>query len=50
MTDLLPVSTYFCVSLTLVAFGIGSLVHKKLKLGILKPILIGGGNAEMWWL
>ena len=41
MTDLFPVSTYFCVSLTLVAFGIGSIVNKKLKLGILNPILIG---------
>ena len=41
MYGILTSSTYFCVTLTLVAFGIGSLCNKKLKLGILNPILIG---------
>lgn len=41
MEGIVTSSTYFCVTLTLVAFGIGSLCNKKLKLGILNPILIG---------
>lgn len=40
MHELLTSSTYFCVTLTLVAFGIGSLCGKKLKIGIFNPILI----------
>lgn len=41
MQDLLTSSAYFSVTLTLVAFGIGSLCGKKLKLGIFNPIIIG---------
>lgn len=41
MTELFTSSTYFCVALTLIAFGFGSLCQKKWKLAILNPILIG---------
>lgn len=41
MTELITSSTYFCVSLTLIAFSIGSICQKKGKLAILNPLLIG---------
>lgn len=40
MHELLTSSTYFNVTLTLVAFGIGSLCSKKLKLSFLNPIVV----------
>ena len=41
MHEFLNGSTYFCVTLTLVAFAFGAACQKKFKLAILNPILIG---------
>ncbi len=41
MHEFLNSSTYFCVTLTLVAFAFGAACQKKFKLAILNPILIG---------
>ena len=41
MHEFLNGSTYFCVTLTIVAFAFGAACQKKFKLAILNPILIG---------
>ena len=41
MLDFVLSSSYFCITLTLAAFALGSLVQKKTKLAILNPILVG---------
>lgn len=40
MIDFLSGSTFFSLTLTFAAFGVGSLIQKKWKLAILNPILI----------
>ena len=41
MLDLVLSSSYFCITLTLAAFAIGSFVQKKTNFAILNPILVG---------
>ena len=41
MLDFVNTSTFFSICLTLVAFGIGTLLQKKWKFAILNPILLG---------
>ena len=43
MLDFILSSSYFCISLTLAAFALGSYIQKKTKLAILNPILVGAG-------
>lgn len=43
MNEFFSGSTYFCVSLTILAFSAGSLLQKKFRLAIFNPILIGAG-------
>lgn len=41
MTDLLLSNSFFCVTLTLVAFSVGSALQQRFKLAILNPIILG---------
>ncbi len=41
MLDFILSSSYFCITLTLAAFALGSFVQKKTKLAVLNPILVG---------
>lgn len=40
MTEVLTSNTFFCMALTLVAFGLGSALQNKFKLAILNPIIL----------
>lgn len=41
MIEMLMSNSFFCVTLTLVAFSIGSALHARFKLAVLNPIIIG---------
>jgi len=43
MADFLFSNGYFCVTLTVVAYAIGSVIQKKWRLAIFNPIIIGAG-------
>ena len=43
MNDFISNSSFLCITLTVVAFCIGSVCQSKWKLVILNPILIGSG-------